>query len=510
MANRIYDVCLILEGSYPFVEGGVSRWMHFLIKSLPEISFTAVCISTTSKEKQRYKYEIPHNLSDIKVVYLSDYSPVGRKKSRKVIRTKQTDSLRAFHHRLFQKDLSSLDEVMSLFNPSHKERLTLHDMIFSKESWELLLDFYKPDESDFSFIDYFWTFRVSHLSLFNILNAEVPRAKVYHTISTGYAGFMGAFASRTYKRPLILTEHGIYTKERKIDIAQAEWIYASAGKKMKVEKDLGTLQNIWVRIFESMGKFTYNTAERIYTLYEGNRRQQVLDGADPDKTFVIPNGIDIARYKKLYVDRNARNSLDSGKSLFSIGFVGRVVPIKDVKTFIRACKVVSLRVPNINIYIIGPTDENAKYYQECLELCSFMGIKELIKFVGQDDTMKYYSFLDLVVLTSVSEAQPLVVLEANCAGVPVVASDVGACRELLEGNTEEDKALGVSGIVTRVVDPADTADGIITILTNDVMRKKMSIAGHKRVETFYRESDLNEKYLSVYKEFMKREDIGEL
>ena len=116
----------------------------------------------------------------------------------------------------------------------------------------------------------------------------------------------------------------------------------------------------------------------------------------------------------------------------------------------------------------------------------------------------------MVVLTSVSEAQPLVVLEANCAGIPVVASDVGACRELLEGNTEDDKALGVSGIVTRVVDPADTATGIIAILTNDELRKKMSLAGHKRVETFYRESDLNDKYLSVYKEFMKSEDLGDL
>ena len=279
---------------------------------------------------------------------------------------------------------------------------------------------------------------------------------------------------------------------------------------MKVEKDLGTLQNIWVRIFESMGKFTYNTAERIYTLYEGNRQQQILDGADPGKTFVIPNGIDIAQYKKVYDSRNAKRPLNGANSLLSIGFVGRVVPIKDVKTFIRACKVVSLRIPNIKIYIVGPTDENANYYQECLELCSFMGIEDRIDFVGQADSMKYYSFLDLVVLTSVSEAQPLVVLEANCAGIPVVASDVGACRELLEGNTEDDKALGVSGIVTRVVDPADTANGIIAILTNDELRKKMSLAGHKRVETFYRESDLNDKYLSVYKEFMKSEDLGDL
>jgi polysaccharide biosynthesis protein PelF len=509
MVNKIYDVCLLLEGSYPFVAGGVSRWTHFLIKSLPEISFTAVCISASSKEKSSYKYEIPHNLSDIKVVYLSDYNPV-KKKLRKKIRTKQINFLREFHYKLFKKDLSSFNEVLSVFNSSNKDRLTLHDLLFSKESWALLLEFYKPDESNLSFIDYFWTFRASHLPLFNILNTEMPRARVYHTISTGYAGFMGAVASHTYKRPLILTEHGIYTKERKIDIAQADWIYAAGSKKTKVERELGTFQNLWIQKFEAKGKFTYKAAERIYTLYEGNRQQQISDGADPRKTFIIPNGIDIDQYYKLYANRKS-NNIQKGKThILSIGFVGRVVPIKDVKTFIRACKIVSLRLPNVKIYIIGPTDENPKYHQECQELCRFMGLKEILEFTGKADTMKFYSFLDLVVLTSVSEAQPLVVLEANCAGIPVVASDVGACRELLEGNTKEDKALGASGIVTRVADPADTAQGIITILTNDELRQKMSIVGYKRVETFYRESDLNNKYLSVYKELMSYDDCGDL
>ncbi len=509
MANKIYDVCLLLEGSYPFVAGGVSLWVHYLVKSLPEINFTGVYIGTSSKEKLVHKYEIPDNLSDIKVVYLSDYNPDRQKKSRKKTRTKQINTLREFHYNLFKKDLSSFNEVLSIFKSSHKDRLTPHDMIFSKESWDLLLDFYRPDESNVSFIDYFWTFRSSHLPLFNILNTEIPRAKVYHTITTGYAGFMGAVASHTYKRPLILTEHGIYTKERKIDIAQAEWIYTAGGKKIKVKRELGTFQNLWIQKFETTGKFTYKAAERIYTLYEGNRQQQISDGADPNKTFIIPNGIDIEKYNKLYASRNSRNIQKGENPLISIGFVGRVVPIKDVMTFIRVCKIVSLRVPNVKMYIIGPTEENKKYYQECLELSRFMDLKGILEFTGSADTMKFYSFLDLVVLTSVSEAQPLVILEANCAGIPVVASDVGACQELLKGNTKEDKALGASGIITRVADPADTAEGIMTILTNDELRQKMSIAGHKRVNAFYRESDLNNKYLSIYKELMNSDLPGD-
>jgi len=223
----------------------------------------------------------------------------------------------------------------------------------------------------------------------------------------------------------------------------------------------------------------------------------------PDKVFVIPNGVDINRFSSL-------NPVDSGdewdaKGAFNVGFVGRVVPIKDVKTLLRAAKIVSLRLPNVKFYVMGPTDENPEYYKECLELVEVLRLRDCVEFTGKINVMDYYPILHLLVLTSISEAQPLVILEAHCAGIPVVASDVGACRELLEGRTQQDKALGPSGIVTRVADPAGTADGIITILSNRDLRKGMSLAGRKRVERFYRESDLNREYLSVYKELMSRE-----
>ena len=73
-------------------------------------------------------------------------------------------------------------------------------------------------------------------------------------------------------------------------------------------------------------------------------------------------------------------------------------------------------------------------------------------------------------LTSRSEAQPLVALEAMAAGVPVVATDVGGCRELLSG----------AGLVTPVRDPAATAAAVVRLLTDRQLAQRLAAAGHDR------------------------------
>ena len=86
----------------------------------------------------------------------------------------------------------------------------------------------KPETS---FIDYFWTLRTMHVPLFKLASIarSLPRFRALHAVSTGYAGALGAHVYRRTQAPFILTEHGIYTKERKIDPAQAAWIKDEPG-----------------------------------------------------------------------------------------------------------------------------------------------------------------------------------------------------------------------------------------------------------------------------------------
>jgi len=373
-------------------------------------------------------------------------------------------------------------------------------MIFGKDAWNILVDFYNAYSNDSSFIDYFWTYRVSHLPTFKILTADIPRARLYHTVSTGYAGLVGVIAKYRYNRPLLLTEHGIYTKERRLEIAISKWIPEEDDQAYRVKREMGTFRKFWLGVFQSLGSLTYREAAMITTIHEGNKLMQIADSADPEKIEVIPNGIEIEKFNNLKPTNVEDNR--GVKDRFVIGFVGRVVQIKDVKTFIRACKIVSLHMPGVQVEILGPTDEDPRYHEECRSLVNLLEMEEVVVFTGSVQVHEYYPHIDIVVLTSISEAQPLVILEANCAGIPVVSSDVGACHDLLLGRTPEDQLLGPSGIITRVAEPSETANAVIRILSDPQLRRKMIEAGKQRVKRYYTQSDLNEKYRSIYKKLI--------
>jgi glycosyltransferase involved in cell wall biosynthesis len=109
-----------------------------------------------------------------------------------------------------------------------------------------------------------------------------------------------------------------------------------------------------------------------------------------------------------------------------------------------------------------------------------------------------YSNIDVVVLTSFSEGQPHVILEAHAAGIPVIASDVGACREMLEG-TASDRAIGPSGIVTKVASPETTAAALVRLARDAELGRRMGNAGRERVRTSYSKAQMIDSYRGLYR-----------
>ena len=488
------DVCLILEGTYPYVTGGVSGWAHGLIREQTHLSFH-LCAIVPRDATLELKYELPSNVVGLTVIRLGDLEPGA----------KVSSAISARIHRALRDpianltgerpiELTELSRMMEVLNAIHAP-LGSETLLDHEEAWHHLLALYEAQFVDHSFLDYFWSYRSIVSSLFSVLLAPLPNADIYHALSTGYAGLMAARAKTETNKAVFVTEHGIYTNERRIEISSADWLEATSSKALTIDKPRRDLRDMWVDSINNFSHLCYQASDSIITLFEGNQKPQLEDGAPREKLQVIPNGVDIRRFAAL---KHARQAVPT------IGIIGRIVPIKDIKTFIRACGLLQQSTPDIVAYIIGPQDENPQYYQECLTLVSMLGLERNIIFTGQVKVDDYLPLIDVLVMTSISEAQPLVMLEAGAAGIPIVATDVGACREIIEGATYETPQLGAGGIITQLASPASTADAIYTLLSDNELFDAASQAIAARVESYYNETVQQQAYRNLYAQHLRR------
>ena len=329
-----------------------------------------------------------------------------------------------------------------------------------------------------------------HAPLFKLSDIvkNAPSADLYHSVSTGYAGFLGSMLHHATATPFIISEHGIYTKERELDLAQVDWIPQELDPfKVGLNDNMSYLRGVWIRFFLSLGKMSYSAASQIFTLYEGNRRRQITDGAPEQNLHIIPNGVNVARCKVARREQGAPVPP-------VVALVGRIVPIKDIKTFIRAMQIIRTRLPDAEGWLIGPEDEDAGYTRECRMLVESLNLTHVVKFKGFQTPEDIFPMIGLSVLTSVSEGQPLVVLEGFAAGIPAVTTDVGSCRELVHGVDEADKALGSAGEIVPIADPAAFADAVFGLLSDSERWLQASAVAIARVEALYDEKDMIHRY----------------
>jgi glycosyltransferase involved in cell wall biosynthesis len=181
-----------------------------------------------------------------------------------------------------------------------------------------------------------------------------------------------------------------------------------------------------------------------------------------------------------------------------LGLVGRIVPIKDIKTFVRAMRTVVAAIPGAQGWIVGPDDEDPRYAEECRALARSLGLEDAVRFMGFRPADEVLPNLGLAVLTSISEALPLFVLEAFAAGVPVVATDVGSCRALIEGGDDEDRARGAAGAIAPFAAPDVLARAAIDLLRDRQRWQRASAAGVARVEALYSHDRMFNQYRAVY------------
>ncbi|MBA4142436.1 MAG: GT4 family glycosyltransferase PelF [Nitrosospira sp.] len=493
-AGPVADIALLLEGTYPYVRGGVSSWVHQIIGGLPDIRFAVVFIGGEPEMYGLPQYEFPSNVTHVETHYLlrqdKHIKPGARAGNQTAF--EEMDELHGYMRKGGEMPRGQIADAFSRLGAVGG--ITQEDFLYSRASWDYITRQYRQRCTEPSFVDYFWAVRAMHAPLFVLARvaAGLPPVRAVHAISTGYAGLLGAMIRLRRNIPFVLTEHGIYTKERKIDLAQATWLHDHNDDVCNTLHDeMGYIRGLWIKFYEQIGLMAYAQASPIVSLYEGNRDRQIADGADPEKTCVITNGIDLTRYRAAFEKRPETIPP-------VLGLIGRVVPIKDIKTFIRTLRMLVKERPDAEGWIVGPEDEDPSYVYECKDLAASLGLNGHIKFLGFQNVVEILPQLGLMVLTSISEALPLVVLEAFASGVPCLATDVGSCRELIEGRSDEDRALGAAGSVVFIADPEGTARAALELLNNGARWRAAQQAGLERVKRYYDDKLMFSSYRNLY------------
>lgn len=452
-------VCLFIEGSYPYITGGVSAWVHDLIQNLEDIEFSLFTISPAAGQPLRY--QLPDNVIEHTDIVLSE-KPARVKKT--VKKRSLFSRIQAFHGVSEQGGVPDITALLSLMPEGYD---ISRDATAKAKGWEIIEHRNRRSNPFYAFSDYFWAWKSSHELMFRVLAASPPRADVYHAVSTGFAGLAALAAKIRLGKPFFLTEHGLYHKEREMEIRKANFVR-------------GYQRDMWIRLYNAISRHCYRHADMVTTLFERNREYQLSLGADPSVTLVTPNGIDVERFSSIVREQ---------KPGFHVGLVGRVVPIKDIKTFIAAAKILADARDDITVHCIGPTDEDPAYYEECKALVKSLRIEDRFVFTGRQNVLEYYAFLDILALTSVREAQPLVLLEAFAAGVPCVSTRVGNVPEMLEHDEQ---------LLCAPKDAEDLAMKILRLYDNPGIRQKLIRKNSALVKEKHDKADLHKTYRRIY------------
>ena len=462
-------VCMILEGCYPYVYGGVSSWTHQYIQAMPEVEFSLFCIGAKSEDRGKFKFELPPNVVEVNEVFLDDaFRYVGKKNEPVHISKEQMKEL----EKLFAG--KKLDWSV-LFDMFQNQRMNPISLLMSREFLDLLIEICKENSPYISFTEYFHTMRSMLLPELYLLTRDVPEADIYHSIATGYGGLIGSLGKWKYNKPFIVSEHGIYTREREEELLRARWV-------------LPHFRKNWINLFYCFSDCAYSYADRVTALFSrANDIQQEL-GCAKEKLSYIENGIHYERFCNI-LDKEEDGKVD-------IGAIVRIAKIKDIKTMIYAFAEVKRVIPNARLHIMGDVDDK-EYFVECKQLVEQLHVEDII-FTGVVKVIEYMEKIDFVVLSSISEGQPLSVLEAFAAGRACVTTDVGCCKELIEGNDE----FGVAGICVPPMHKENLANAMIQLCKNKNLRKRMGEAAKKRAEKYYKHEISMSKYKKLYEEVL--------
>lgn len=461
-------VALITEGTYPYGFGGVSVWCDQIIRGMPDHNFHLVALVATGAE--HVVWELPGNVASLLKVPLWGAPPRGGPPGRR-------GGLPA---RLLNQLITALldppergeqpfgDVLRELFDYSQHGNLSTG--LASEKAVRLLSEAWQDRSSGSeqpapTLHDAVTAMQLLEHSLRPLSHPPV-RVDVVHAATNGLGVLPALTAKWQHGTPVIVSEHGIYLRERYLQ-----------GRQMPYRWPVKALYLGFLRHVCALG---YREAETITPCNIYNRRWEERLGANPSNIRTVYNGVDPANFP----------ILDGEPEVPAISWAGRIDPIKDLETLLRAFALVHQNMPEARLRMFGsPPKGGESYLERCRALAAELGIAEVATFEGHlENVREAYNAGRIVVLSSVSEGFPYSLIEAMTCGRTCVATDVGGVTE----------AVGDTGLVVPPGSPGPMALACLTLLRDHGLRRRLGAAARARALEFFTVNGAISRFDEIY------------
>lgn len=482
---------LILEGTYPFNGGGVSTWAHMLCNQVKNVDYTLYSINADFEQKS--KYVLSDNVK--KVIQVPLWSPLepqellnyGKKYFKTVNKKEQNDDsvIASTFIPIFKKLLAHIydenadvedidDTVFEMWNffQKHDYKKTMKSVAVWKCFCTTVSEVIARDAHyDATLYDFTVGMRWIYRFLIPI-SIDVPKVDISHLTISGFPVIPALVLKYKFGTPIVATEHGVFIRERLIAINSSEYSFF--------------LKNLLIKFSECITKLVYYKADLILSVNKFNMSWEKMYGANPNKIDVIYNGID----HELFVPTAKPAHLENIPTVVA---AARIFELKDILTMIKSCEVVKREIPNVKYLVYGDNTAVPEYTKECNDLIKKLGLEENFSLAGyHDKPHQLFCEGDVSILTSISEGFPYTVLESMSCGIPVVATDVGGVTEALDEKC---------GFICKPKDHEAIGNSVVTLLKDEVLRKKMGAYARKKVidnftvEKFIKEYEVAYEYI---------------
>jgi glycosyltransferase involved in cell wall biosynthesis len=461
-------VALVNEGTYPYVTGGVSTWCDQLVRGLSDVEWDLVAIVGT--EPDRPVVPMPDNVRSLVPVPVWGAARPARaradKAAARLCRGMLGDTPADLM--LFAEGLRRLAELAQAGPPRRgyfrsKARIGLarrglgrHPLVDTPLG-DVLLDAWGRAGAEGVHLPRL-TLREADQAAALLEHALRPLAvliasdvDVVHANANGLSSMVAVAAKWRSGIPFLMTEHGVYLRERYLSTSDQ-----SPGVKTAM-----------LRFHRALARLAYAEADAITPVSGFNSRWALRHGASGAKITVIGNGVDPVKFPALHEEPDAP----------VISWVGRIDPLKDLETLIRALAVVRGTVPDARLHLAGPVPVgNESYAAECRALVAELGLTGAVTWAGPVASSRdAFAVGRVAALSSISEGMPYTVLEAMMCGRATVSTDVGGVAE----------AVGDAGVVVAPRDPTALGEACAALLTDDARRAALAVAGRERALAEY-------------------------